>query len=298
MKSDDFKQCLASLKDKYHDLYIEYKISESLMSLNKVPSNRIHSYRLDSLADKFDQILEKYNKKTRDELRKIVLLECVMTSWNDIFSDKYPESIQIQFVRNLGRFMAICNREQGWGEYTDDVYWKDLGIARQQLFPAGPIVVEAYSGFGFKQGLSRHLFQSISFLKLLLISGGRRGYYQIHTHTQLLSEFNEKGWVNAYTGIAEMLIKYRNIKGVFGAAWFRDPQVAKISPRLTYLHKTPSENGAKLFYAGDDFSGNAFAKSKTRLKLYNEGKYVPKSYLMIWPRKELIAWAAQFIKDK
>ena len=93
------------------------------------------------------------------------------------------------------------------------------------------------------------------------------------------------------------LEKYKPIKGVFRASWFCDPELENISPRLMYLQKTPVENGANFFYIGEDRTGNAFAKSKTRLKLYNEGKYKPKAYLLVWPRKELIKWAKNVTKS-
>ena len=80
---------------------------------------------------------------------------------------------------------------------------------------------------------------------------------------------------------------------MFGAGWVFDPQLECISPRLMYLRNMPLHNGAKIYHVGEDRTGNAIAKSKTRLNLYNEGKYVPQAYILIWPRKELIAWANQ-----
>ena len=47
---------------------------------------------------------------------------------------------------------------------------------------------------------------------------------------------------------------------------------------------------------GEDFSGDAFVKSKKRMKLFTEGKYTPKSYLLIWPRKKLTDWAYKIKK--
>lgn len=295
---NDLERCLNDLKANYDRVYREYGLSELLIALAKLPNDTIYPYKLKSLSDKYEQILGKYDKNILEEIRKIVLLECVISSWNDIFSDKYTKSIQEQYTRSFNRFLEISSRAQGWGEYIEDVYWKDLSLARQQMFPVGPLVVESYSGFGCRQGLNTNILQSLKFLKFLFLSEGREGYYQTHVHTPLLKEFNEEGWIYAYRCIAEMLKKRKKIKGVFGVAWFRDPQIANLSPRLAYLHKIPSENGGKHFSFGEDRTGNAFAKSKTRMKLYNEGKYQPMSYMMVWPRKELIVWAEQFKKSK
>ncbi len=292
MNKKDFIESLNRLKDRSKGTLSDHNFSEILIYLHKIRFNKIQSYKLELLATIYEQIR---NTKGTDELetcRKIVLLECLLNSWNDIFSEKYPTSIQDQFKKNSERMLNMCENSEGWGVYGDDVYWKDLAIARQQMFPAGGgRIVEAYSGFGFRQGFSINFSQSFSFFKLLFYSGGRKGYYQSHLHIPLLSDFNEQGFYDCNIGIAEMLIKHEEIKGVFGSTWYYDPQLENISPRLMYVQKIPLENGAKLFYIGEDRTGNAFAKSKTRLKLYNEGKYKPKKYLLLWLRKEIIKWA-------
>jgi len=291
MLINDYKQCLKNInKDDYVKIFREYDISELLKSLDKITKNRIHPYKLDALLDKFRQIRMKFNGNTMEEIRKIVLLKCAITNWNDIISNKYPISIQEQYRHNFERFLKICRHRKGWADYLEDVYWKDLAMARQQIFPAGAQIIEAYSGVSWKQGLSLKISQSIHFLSFLCKSGGKEGYYQIHTHTPELSKFNERGWSDCYIRIAEMLKKNKKIKGMFGASWFYDPQLEEISPRLTYLQKVPLRNGAKSFHIGEDKSGNAIAKSKTRMKLYNEGKYLPQTYLLIWLRKDLIDW--------
>jgi hypothetical protein len=73
----------------------------------------------------------------------------------------------------------MCQSEQGWSEHVDNVYWKYLAIAKQRVYPEGAGIVEVYSRFGYRQGLNINLFQSFRFLKLLICSGGRLGYYQI-----------------------------------------------------------------------------------------------------------------------
>lgn len=293
MKIEDFKRLLGSLKKPYQKIYNDYKFLDILSQLDLKTINRIHPYNLDVINSRFKLISQMYDNTTFESIRKIVLLEALIKSWNDIFSDKYPKSIQEEYQKNFNRFFELSTQEEGWGNYKDDVYWKDLSIARQQMFPLSSGVVEAFSGFGFKQGLNRDLFQNINFIKLILTSGGRKGYYQIHTHTPLLSNFNEKGWFESYIQIAEMLSIHEKIKGVFRGSWFCDPAIKRISPHLKYIQEIPVKNGAKLFHVGEDLSGNAFSKSRTRKTLYNEGKYTPQLYLLIWPRRKLISWADQ-----
>jgi hypothetical protein len=80
---------------------------------------------------------------------------------------------------------------------------------------------------------------------------------------------------------------------MFGASWFYDPALDEISPRLGYLRKTPIAGGA-FFIQGDateEDKRNALSTSSTRQKLYDEGKYIPRSHMLIWGKNDQINWA-------
>jgi hypothetical protein len=53
------------------------------------------------------------------------------------------------------------------------------------------------------------------------------------------------------------------------------------------------QNGVKLFPAGATKKdiGYAIASSRTRRRLYKEGKYLPTAHAYIWPRKEFLLFA-------
>ncbi len=89
-----------------------------------------------------------------------------------------------------------------------------------------------------------------------------------------------------------MLKLHPEIRGVRTGNCFNDPVFETISPRLTYLRKMPQDNGAYVFYSNVEINSGALAKSKTRQKLFEQRKYLPKSYAVIWPRRPLLAWAA------
>ncbi len=116
---------------------------------------------------------------------------------------------------------------------------------------------------------------------------------------ELLSEFNEIGWQEFYIRVAELMKINTSIKGIYGGSWFFDPDLEEISPRLSYLRKIPIENGGRFFYTGSNEHDIKLStlKSKTRKKLYQEGKYLPKSYLLIWSRTKLLAWADKKVTE-
>ncbi|VVS94011.1 hypothetical protein [Desulfoluna spongiiphila] len=284
---DSYTDTLSVLKAECEPHFIKYTVSEK----SKESFNAIRPFKPESLVALFGKIKTKFGVEALEYIRKVMILESLLANWDDIFSGKYPNNIQQQFMKSAQRFLRMCQSHEGWMCHNDDVYWKDLAIARQQMFPAGAQIVEAYSGFGLMQVLSLDPYQLLNLLKLIIHCGGRTGYYQIHTHVPELNQFNEQGWIDCFIRIAAMLKLNRHIKGLFGGSWFYDPQLAEVSPHLTYLQSIPIHNGAFRFYLGRDRTGNAFSKSKKRVELYNDGKYTPQSYLIVWPRDALLKWA-------
>jgi hypothetical protein len=70
-----------------------------------------------------------------------------------------------------------------------------------------------------------------------------------------------------------------------------------VSPRLGYLRDTPIQGGAHLFFyeEGGSSISNSLSTSPTRRKLYDEGKYMPKSYMLVWGKRPQIAWARRYL---
>ena len=105
--------------------------------------------------------------------------------------------------------------------------------------------------------------------------------------------FNPQERDKCYLRIAELLKLNPRVKGYVQCSWYSDPVLENVSPRLVYYRQRPEQNGAKVFRFGTSESDirNATSKSPTRRELFKEGKYIPTSYLVVWPRKELIEWA-------
>lgn len=82
--------------------------------------------------------------------------------------------------------------------------------------------------------------------------------------------------------------------GLWGASWFYDPQLAQISPRLSYLRARPSERGAIFIRLGSGslHTQRAMQTSPTRRTLIASGVYRPVCYAMFWPRQDLLTWAS------
>jgi hypothetical protein len=165
-----------------------------------------------------------------------------------------------------------------------------------KLFPAGSFLVETIGlnrSFFFTGGI-KQFFKATLFYATRM--KGKSPYYQIHIDKRLLSEMTPAGLNDFFIRIAQMLKRQPEIKGIFGIAWIIDPAMEHVSPRHWYMTELILGGGAKIFRFGSSRLDieNATARSKNRKRLYEEGKYMPTSYIMIWLRKELMEWA----KDK
>lgn len=286
-------------KQEFEDLFNHYATNISVSELETV-MNYILMFDIYSLETyKSGKLQEFFKRSDKNDLiifQKAVILAVIIKKWDSYFAGKFVPSIVELYRELLVRIKSYCESESGWLDFHDDIYWKDLAMARQIIFPAGAQIVESFSGFGIRQGV-QDFRSAIPYLTFIAKLGGGKGFYQIHTHTPYLDEFNEKGWCKCFLRIAEMLKENQSIKGMFGGSWFYDPVIKDISPRLSYLQDIPLQNGARSFYAGLDKSNSAISKSLSRKKLFEEGKYIPKSYLLIWPRKEILSWAKRFRKQ-
>ena len=294
MRKDDYQKLLTILKAETRELPRWFDLERILVRLRATDPREINSY----VPECLEQALKDMDSATAAYCQKLVIIQCAVDNWDMLFGGRHTEAIVEQYNKTFARFLTVCSTATGWSQDNIDVYWKDLAMVRGIAFPAGAQIVEQRSGYGIKQGLRGKPIDVLRFLSLTLWQGGPNGYYEIHTHTPDLSEFTEHGWNQCYCRIAQMLRKNPHVKGIVGGSWFYDPALKDISPRLMYLQKIPLDNGARCFFVGEDTSGNAIHKSETRLKLYQQGKYVPKSHLLIWPRKAMIKWSEDYLSEK
>ena len=83
------------------------------------------------------------------------------------------------------------------------------------------------------------------------------------------------------------------VKGLYSSAWYIDPAVAVINPRLAFLREFFLKNGGFVHSLGVVGScvEDALRKSATRRRLYEEGRYQPTAWARYWPRAAMLRWA-------
>jgi hypothetical protein len=231
---------------------------------------------------------------------KLLLLRLIERSVQKLPTLNLPDEIKALYSRHFNKIteQMLANRDDFY-QYSDEKFCKDLALCRLRMIPAGAVLliqVDVSKRFLFKKGLSQFI-QGASYIARELKSFGP--CYQGHLDTRpdsiCLAQFNPDGWRQTYKRVAELLKMHTHIKGFFGIGWFHDPVLETISPQLSFVNRlmVHCENGGRLFYNGTSRAAieDAIFKSRTRKKLYEEGLYMPASYLFIWPRHKLIKWA-------
>ncbi len=256
---------------------------------SQLPGHRGFKW-IGGLAEEFSEIEARAGSTGLELVTRLLLLASVDGSiWKP--ACQVPEAICSEFKEEQERIRnEVLTFPSGHYLPGKDAFLKDFSILRGAAMPVYTGIVDTHTALWRRPLVFGPIGQRLRFLRILLTRPvGTRYFFQHHTHTSLLKRFNEEGWRRTYSLVAELLKANADHKGFCGASWFYDPQLKDVSPRLAYLAGYPLLNGADRFHLGLDDSGSALSKSKTRVKLYESGKYVPQSYMLVWPKKAMIA---------
>ena len=97
----------------------------------------------------------------------------------------------------------------------------------------------------------------------------------------------------SYYRMAKSLELQPEVRGFVASSWIRSPDTHRVSPHLAWLNRVFLENGGFVAVRGPaNPNGGVFVRSETRRRLYELGKFKPTIGLVLWARKEMLAWAA------
>lgn len=243
--------------------------------------------------EKVKKIETAFGKNAVKIFLRLALLRAVVKTIEIAVIDSLPERLKSNQYKQLHRISESSDTSCEWLSPGSDIFQKEFGLATMRLYAAGCQVVDVRCGLPrsiiFKQGL----FGVPELLWKILRLGGVKPLFQIHVHKLNLDNFNEAGREECYLCCVELYQLYPQALGMFGASWFYDPALDDVSPKLSYLRSVPEKNGAFVVFIneGDDARENALQKSASRRKLYEDGMYTPRHYMLIWPKKCQIKWA-------
>lgn len=177
-------------------------------------------------------------------------------------SVRYLEDLRIATLRRIS--LGVCHAEPA-------------GIPRSWVLRMGPKTGASITGYIMRE------------------AGGFRPFLDLHVNPNALEAFGAEGWDRSWRLAAAMHELDKTLRGVQCSAWFNDPVLARISPRLSYLRARFVDNGGVCFRVGgtQDERMLALVRSPTRRTMFAQGQYAPAVYACVWARRPLLRWASR-----
>lgn len=203
-------------------------------------------------------------------------------------SGLHPE-FALHYADAFHRILDQIEADPGFADLASDSLLKDLWLTRIVMIPAFAQVWWPHSGLEARSvlragpGAARYVF---------LRCGGRRPFLEGHTHDPVARAYwNEAGWGEALRLAALALPALPEARGVFGTAWFYDPAIVEISPRIRFAQDLQVGKGAFRIRIGSNEAAiaNATATSAERRNRYRDGSYLPTDYAIVWSRRDIAA---------
>ena len=251
-----------------------------------------------SISSIWEQIRHQLGEDAVGRFNRMLLCELISTAEDRVLKRQLPESIIQEYVEAFGRVLnKIDEISSAYSDPYDDTALKDLGICSQTMIPAGYCVMDIAGGMVRELFFAGGLRQFLKFFWIYVVRYRHSGPFLFsHFHDEHREKFSPEGRIATFKIIAQLMTARTEFKALVGTAWYLDPEVASISPHLAYVRALPEENGAYFFRGQPEIHRGAFT-SKTRRRLYEEGKYVPRPYTMVWPRERLISWASRAVES-
>lgn len=290
-----FEEALGTLDSQ---LLATYPIESYVQRLDRCERRQGYHHVPAEILSQCEEMAAKSGLPALELYHKILLVSLIENYEERLPRHRIPESIISLIPLEFDRILSgMESGEEGFYLHGNDLFSKDLGLCRLKLLPCGSEVVDQWSGIPRSTllcGGASQLIRGTVFLAGQL--GGFRPLYESHWDRRLVRNFTSEQYDLSYVRIADLLHLNPEVRGMFGASWWFDRQIENIAPELSFLVKTPVDNGARIFRIGTDAGATRDATqfSKKRKALYKSGEYVPARYMLVWPRNDMLDWASRF----
>lgn len=224
---------------------------------------------------------------------RVVLLRAMRVSLRHL--ETYPVSgsvkrlygDEVRFVASPAPSTLSCF------DLTRNVFVGLAKTATLRRFPAGQMTWEV-------SGIPRSWLPKVPvhsmprLVQYLLKLGGLSPAFVPHLsatrrdRTALLERETNRSWYR----MAQSMQLQPQIRGLVASSWLHSPDTMRATPHMTGFSRAPLENGALVIrHHRASLDCGVFYRSPERKKLYEEGQFTPTHGLVIWPRKEMLAWA-------
>ena len=272
---------------------------ENYLNLNCVINNYRHLLSIDNpvinrdlLKDTEKNVERKFGSNARTLYHQALVYQLYLENAKNINYQNLPQGVLNYLKNDFSRIINLANKgESKFLTFNDFQFFSYVQKLCFKCFPVGNQNL-SISGFSRSLIFRQFSFKAVSFARLILCMRGNYPLFELHYNPHRFRSFNPEGWNEVFLLAAQMMGNHPEIKGVFGGTWFYDPAIKAISPELYYIRELIEKIGGQFFLvsSSEQDRKNAFAFSKVRKVAYEEGRYIPTSYMTIIPRAVLLSF--------
>jgi hypothetical protein len=191
---------------------------------------------------------------------------------------------------------ALEKARAGYYVRDNHLFRRDLAIARLKVIPNGFEFYDLNACIARKEVLKGGVASLVRFAATFRADLAKPLYplYEPHWDRRYVKYFSPEEYERCCLRIADMIEANPDVRGVATPSWWYDPQLKEISPELWFVREITEKGGARFMrLEGHNpyLLTDSLAHSPHRKAAHEAGRYNPKSYMIFWPRRELIAWA-------
>ena len=280
----------------------QYPIQPYLDSIRNYPKSENY-FGISAVVRRFSEKIErKYDTHTQALYQKLLILMLIDGSLGKVRDGEFPSSVAELCLDYYERAVSDFSiKKDGHYTHRNEAFIDDICCCCLKTIPIGGAWMLETTTVRKKLLVMGGVRQFLACLGFFLCKlRGFAPFYRIHTLKRHSGGFDPDERIKCYLRIAELMKRNPDVKGMYLFGWFYDPKLAELSPDLAYLREIPETNGARRFRFGPTEQAIRFATawSVERRKLYEEGKYTPTEYALIWPRREVLRWEMERAKDE
>lgn len=227
-------------------------------------------------------------------LERVLLLGAMMKSLPALAAAPVAESVKRLFVDEVRLVAAPPAGAIHRFDATRNVFVAFCKVATLRRYPAGQLHWEM-SGFPRSWLLKVKPRDLPRLAGCLARMGGRAPLFQIHLNANRKDRaaLLERESNRSYYRMARSMALQPRVKGLVTASWLHSPDTLAVSPHLIALNRVFLEHGALVTTLGPaDLDCGVFTRSPERRRLYEQGLFAPTIGLVLWPRRDMLDWAA------